>query len=141
MSGQNSKNFRTQVKIEKYGFICPDSGHKLVDFICPLCECAFRRTHLRTNVRSRQDKDFNYVWTQVRIVKDGFDLCPDICQNVKIGIIYVQSWTPQRTKYGICISGHKSKSQKMDLNYVRTQVKIVKDGFDLCLDASQNRKI
>ena len=41
----------------------------------------------------------------------------------------------------IIMSGHKSKSQKMDLNYVRTQVKIEKDGFDLCPDTSQNRKI
>jgi len=39
------------------------------------------------------------------------------------------------------MSGHKSKSQKMDLNYVRAQVKIAKDGFDLCPDTSQNRKI
>ena len=31
--------------------------------------------------------------------------------------------------------------QDMDLNYVRTQVKIAKDGFDLCPDTSQNRKI
>ena len=30
----------------------------------------------------------------------------------------------------IIMSGHKSKSQKMDLNYVRTQVKIAKDGVD-----------
>jgi len=44
-----------------------------------MCE----RTHLRTNVRSRQDKDFNYVRTQVRIEKDGFTLSPDISQNVK----------------------------------------------------------
>ena len=41
----------------------------------------------------------------------------------------------------IIMSGHKSKPQKMDLNYVRTQVKIAKDGFDLCPDTSQNRKI
>ena len=41
----------------------------------------------------------------------------------------------------IFMSGHKSKSQKMDLNYVRTQVKIAKDRFDLCPDTSQNRKI
>ena len=33
----------------------------------------------------------------------------------------------QRTKYGY--------------NYVRTQVKIAKDGFDLCPDTSQNRKM
>ncbi len=38
------------------------------------------------------------------------------------------------------MSGHKSKSQKMDLNYVRIQVKIAKDGFDLCPGTSQNRK-
>jgi len=29
----------------------------------------------------------------------------------------------------------------MDMNYVRTQVKITKDGFDLCPVTSQNRKI
>ena len=28
----------------------------------------------------------------------------------------------------------------MDLIYVRTQVEIAKDGFDLCPDTSQNRK-
>ncbi len=28
------------------------------------------------------------------------------------------------------VSGHKSKRQNIDLNYVRTQVKIAKDGFD-----------
>jgi len=39
------------------------------------------------------------------------------------------------------MSEHKSKSQKMDLNYVQVQVKIAKDGFDLCPDTSQNRKI
>ncbi len=66
------------------------------------------------------------------------------------------------------MSGHKSKSQKMDLFmsghklkcqhmdylgpivdpakdkiwiiYVRTQVNIAKDGFELCPDTSQNRK-
>ena len=32
------------------------------------------------------------------------------------------------------------KEQNMDLNYVRTQVKIEKDGFDLCPDTSRNRK-
>ena len=48
--------------------------------------------------------------------------------------------SPQRTKYGLSMFGHKSKSQKMDLIYVRTQVKIAKDGFDLCPDTSQNRK-
>jgi len=36
------------------------------------------------------------------------------------------------------VSGHKSKRQNMDLNYVRTQVKIEKDGFDLCPDTSKN---
>ena len=36
------------------------------------------------------------------------------------------------------MSGHKSKLKKMDLIYVRTQVKIEKDGFDLCPDTSQN---
>ena len=41
----------------------------------------------------------------------------------------------------IIMSGHKSKSQKMDLNHVRIQVKIAKDRFDLCPDTSQNRKI
>jgi len=41
----------------------------------------------------------------------------------------------------IIMFGHKSKSQKMDLNYVRTQVKIAKDGFELFPDTSQNRKI
>ncbi len=47
-------------------------------------------------------------------------------QNIKIRIIYVQFWTPQRTKYGY--------------NYVRTQVKIAKEGFELRPDTSQNRK-
>ena len=28
------------------------------------------------------------------------------------------------------VSGHKSKLKKMDLNYVRAQVKIEKDGFE-----------
>jgi len=112
-----------------------------MDFICPLCKCVRVNVHIRANVRTRQDKDFNYVRTQVKIAKDGFDLCPDISQNVQIWIIYIQSWTPQTTKYGIFMSGHKSKSQKMVLNYVRTQVKIAKDGFDLCPDTSQNRKI
>ena len=86
------------------------------------------RTHLRTNVRTRQDKNFNYVRTQVKIAKDGFDLCPN--------------------------SGHKSKLKNMDYlcptvepaknkiwnNYVRAQVKIAKDGFELCPGTSQNRK-
>ena len=40
--------------------------------------------HLRTNVRTRQDKDFNCVRTQVTIAKDGIYLCPDIIQNLKI---------------------------------------------------------
>ena len=57
---------RTQVKIEKDGFICP------------------LRTHSRTNVRTRQDKNFNCVRIQVKIAKDGFYLCPDISQNRKI---------------------------------------------------------
>jgi len=38
------------------------------------------------------------------------------------------------------VSGHKSKRQKMDFNFVGTQVKIAKDGFQLCPDTSQNRK-
>ena len=41
-------------------------------------------------------------------------LCPDTSQNRKRWIRFM--------------SGHKSKSQKMDLIYVRTQVKIAKDG-------------
>ena len=77
-------------------------------------------------VYHRQDMDLNYVRTQVKIAKDGFDLCPDTSQNRKRWIIYVQSWIPQRTKYGLFMSGHKSKAQKMDLIYVRTQVKIAK---------------
>ena len=86
------------------------------------------RTHFRTNVRTRQDKDFNCVRTQVKIAKDGFYLCPDISQNRKnkIWIIYVQSWIPTKNKIWII--------------YVRTQVKIAKDGFDLCPGTSQNRK-
>ncbi len=46
-----------------------------MDFICPPCKCVrmyYVRTHLRTNVRTRQDKDYNYVRTQVKIAKDGF---------------------------------------------------------------------
>jgi len=39
------------------------------------------------------------------------------------------------------VSGHKSNRQNKYLNYVRTQVKIAKDGFELCPDTSQNRKI
>jgi len=53
------------------------------------------------------------------------------------------------------MSGHKSQFQNMDYLcpivdpaknkiwniYVRTQVKIAKDGFDLCPNTSQNRKI
>ena len=85
------------------------------------------RTHSSTNLRPRQDKDFNFVRTQVKIANDGFDLCPDISQNVKTWIIFVQSWTPQRTKYGY--------------NYGRTQVKTAKDGFEFCPDTSRNRKI
>ena len=87
---------RTQVKIEKDGFeLCPDTSKNRKrwiylsglrtqvkiekdGFICPL------RTHLRTNVRTRQDKNFNCVRTQVKIAKDGFYLCPDISQNRKI---------------------------------------------------------
>ena len=54
------------------------------------------------------------------------------------------------------MSGHNSKCQNMDYLspivdpaknkipvwniYVRAQVKIAKDGFDLCPDTSQNRK-
>jgi len=60
--------------------------------------------------------DFNYVRKQLKIAKDGFDLCPGTSQNNKIWIFYVQSWTRQRTKYqnmDKIMSGHKSKSQKM----------------------------
>ena len=74
---------RTQLKIEKDGFdLCPDTSQNWKrwiylsglrtqvkiekdGFICPL------RTHLRTNVRTRQDKNFNCVRTQVKIAKDG----------------------------------------------------------------------
>ena len=50
------------------------------------------RTHLSTNVRSRQAKDFNYIRTQVKIAKDEFDLCPDISQNKDYLCPIVPSW-------------------------------------------------
>ena len=40
----------------------------------------------------------------------------------------------------LCLIVDPRKEQKMDLIYVQTQVKIAKDGFDLCPDTSQNRK-
>ena len=81
------------------------------------------RTHLCTNVRSRQDEDFNYVRTQVRIVKDGFDLCPDISQNMDY----------------LCPIMDPAKNKIWNI-YVRAQVKIAKDGFELCPETSQNNK-
>ena len=48
-------------------------------------------------------------------LKFGEIWCPDTSQNSKIWILIM--------------SGHKSKSQNMDFNYVRTQVKIAKYGF------------
>ncbi len=79
--------------------------------------------HLRNpNVCTRQDKDLNYFRTQVKIAKDGFDLCPDTSQNRKRWIIYVRSWIPQRTKYGLF------------------KVKSAKDGFDFCPYTNQKRK-
>ncbi len=38
------------------------------------------------------------------------------------------------------MSGHKSKRRNMDLNYVWTQVKIEKDGFELCPETSKIEK-
>ena len=60
MSGHKSK-------IEKDGFICPDTGHKSklkkMDFICPLCKC--ERSHVRTYVQV-------YVPDKIRIlIKSG----------------------------------------------------------------------
>jgi len=57
---------------------------------------------------------------------DLFVRTPDTSKNRKRWIIYVQSWIPAKNKIWII--------------YVRTQVKIAKDGFDLCPDTSQNRK-
>ena len=64
--------------------------------------------------------DLNYVRTQVKMAKYGFH--------------YVRLWTPQKTKYGLIVSGQ-------GLNYVQTQVEMVKYGFELCPDTCQNRKI
>ena len=67
----------------------------------------------------------NYVRTQVKIEKDGFELCPDTSQNGKIWISLCPFVDPAKNKIWI--------------NYVRTlrtQVKITKDGFDLCPDTS-----
>ena len=74
MSGHKSKLKKMDLFVRT-----PDTRKNRKDgFICPL------RTHLRTNVRTRQDKDFICVRTQVKIAKDGFYLCPDISQNRKI---------------------------------------------------------
>jgi len=61
-------------------------------------------------VGPRQDMDLIYVRTQVTKAIDGFELCPGTSQNGKIWINYVRSWTPQTTKYGLIMSGHKLKS-------------------------------
>ena len=85
---------RTQVKIEKDGFICP------------------LRTHLRTNVRTRQDRKRWILFMSGHKSKS---------QNIKYGLFMSNRGSPQRTIYGLFMSGRKSKSQKMDLIYVRTQ--------------------
>jgi len=97
-----------------------------MDFICPLCKCV--RMYVRTYVQM-------YV--------------PD-----KMRILIMSGHKSKPQKMDLFISGHKSKPQKMGylypivdpaknkiwIIYVRIQVKIAKDGFELCPDTSQNRK-